>query len=115
MSTSEQLERMRAQVSNIKKRAEEQGRAYMRTGVMAVAGGALGAADKKWGEDAAFGMSTSLATGLGGHLLALLDVGGEDTRDALMAIGDAGLCVYAYKQGYDLIEGDEPPAGAARP
>lgn len=100
---NEQLARMRNMVSGIRRRAQEQSASYLRTGIVAGSGFALGAVDARWGEDAAFGMSTSLAAGILGHGLALLDVGGAEMTNALQGVGDAGFAIYAYKSGFDLM------------
>lgn len=114
---NEQLARMRNMVSGIRRRAQEQSQSYLRTGIVAGSGFALGAIDARWGEDAAFGMSTSLAAGIVGHGLALLDVGGAEMTTALQGVGDAGFAIYAYKSGFDLMTRrmdetpEETPAG----
>lgn len=108
----EENERMRAMISNIRKKANEQTESYVRTGVTVATGFALGAAEEKWGDDAAFGMSPSLATGLVAHGLALLDVGGKAATPHLMAIGDAGLTCYAFRAGADMMQRyDEADSG----
>jgi hypothetical protein len=100
----ESLDRMRNMMANVRRKAEEQTRTYLATGIQVGASFALGAADARWGEAAAFGMSTTLAAGLVGHGLALLDVGGKEGTPILQAIGNAGLGAYAYKQGFDLMQ-----------
>lgn len=109
----EENERMAAMVRNIRTKAKSQTQAYVRTAIVSGTGFALGAVEAKFGEDAAFGMSPSLMTGLVGHGLALLDVGGKDATQHLQSVGDAGLCVYAFKQGSDMMTRymeDEPAA-----
>lgn len=109
----EENDRMRMMVGNIKKRAAEQTEAYVRTGVTVGTGFALGALEERYGDDAAFGMSPSLATGIVAHGLALLDVGGKSATPHLMAIGDAGLTCYAFRAGADMMQryDEENPSG----
>lgn len=106
---------MRNAIQNIRRKSGEQTQAYMRTGVVVASGFALGAIESRYGEDAAFGMSPSLAVGLVAHGLAILDVGGKAATPHLQAVGDAGLVVYAFKQGSDMMarymEEDEPATG----
>jgi len=103
LALEEENDRMRNAIHGIRRKASEQTQAYMRTGTVVAAGFALGALESRYGEDAAFGMSPSLAAGIVAHGLAILDVGGKAATPHLMAIGDAGLTVYAFKQGSDMM------------
>lgn len=108
----EETDRVRAMVANIRRKSKEQTEAYMRTAVSVGTGFALGAAEERYGDDFAFGMSPALATGIVAHGLALLDVGGSAATPHLMAVGDAGLTIYAFKSGSDLMAryDEEAPA-----
>lgn len=109
----EENDRMRSMIANIRRKGAEQTESYVRTGVTVATGFALGAAEEKWGDDAAFGMSPSLAVGLVAHGLSMLDVGGKAATPHLMAIGDAGLTCYAFRAGADLMQryGEDNPSG----
>jgi len=103
-AANQSLARMRSTLSTWRERAEEQTDNIV--GIASTAGGAyaLGMADAKWGEDAAFGMSTSLATAIVGHGLALFDVGGKTAANVFRSVGNAGLSVYAYKSGFEMSQ-----------
>ena len=110
-TANQQLDRVRAQLNGWREKAAEQTEHVMTTGVTAVGGFALGMADRRFGEDAVWGMSTSLAVGLAGHALALFNVGGPEMSRVTRAIGNTGVAVYSYKSGYEMMERRSQDAG----
>lgn len=101
-AANQSLARMRSTLSTWRERAEEQTENVVGIATTAIGGYALGMAEARWGEDAAFGMSTSLATALVGHGLALFEVGGKSTANIFRSVGNSGLAVYAYKSGFEM-------------
>jgi hypothetical protein len=111
-TANENYHRVKAQLSTWREKANEQTEHVMTTGITAVGGFALGMADQRWGEDAVWGMSTSLAVALVGHGLALFEVGGKDMARATRALGNTGVAVYSYKSGFEMMtrRADAAPA-----
>lgn len=96
------LARMRSTLGSWREKAEEQTDNVIGIASTGVAGYALGMAEARWGEDAAFGMSPALATALVGHGLALFEVGGKTAATVFRGAGNAGVAVYSYKSGYEM-------------
>ncbi len=111
-TANENLARVRSQLTSWREKANEQTEHVLTTGVTAVGGFALGMADRRWGEDAVWGMSTSLATALVGHGLALFEVGGKDMARISRALGNTGVAIYSYKSGFEMMERRQSAADA---
>lgn len=101
-AANKRVSSLKSTLDTWKEKAEEQTENVIGIASTGVGAYALGMADAKWGEDAAFGMSTSLATALVGHGLALFDVGGKTSANVFRSVGNAGLAVYAYKSGFEM-------------
>lgn len=103
-AANQSLSRMKSTLAGWREKASEQTENVI--GIAATGAGAyaLGMADARWGEDAAFGMSTSLATAIIGHGLAMFDVGGKTAGTVFRSVGNAGLAVYAYKSGFEMSQ-----------
>lgn len=103
-TANEHLNRVKSQLTSWREKANEQTEHVLTTGVTAVGGFALGMADHRFGEDAVWGMSTSLATALIGHGLALFEVGGKDMSRITRALGNTGVAIYSYKSGFEMMD-----------
>jgi hypothetical protein len=96
------LNRMKSTLQGWKEKAHEQTEHVVGIATTAVAGYGLGLADARFGEDAVWGMSTSLATAIVGHGLAMFEVGGAMPSSLFRSAGNAGLSIYAYKSGFEM-------------
>lgn len=100
---NEKAARLEKTMRTWRERAADQAEGLIEKGTVAVGGYALGAADAKWGEDAVAGMSTSLAIGLGGSLLEVMEVGGSTLRPVVRGVANTGIAVYSYKAGFEMM------------
>lgn len=111
-TANENYHKVKAQLSSWREKATEQTEHVMATGVTAVGGFALGMADSRWGEDAVWGMSTSLAVALVGHGLALFEVGGKGAASIARNLGNTGVAIYSYKSGFEMQQRRQDAAPA---
>jgi hypothetical protein len=102
-AANEKADRLEKRMRTWRERAADQAEGLIEKGTTAVGGFALGAADARWGEDAVAGMSTSLAVGLVGSALEVLEVGGAMAKPFVKAIGNTGIAVYSYKSGFEMM------------
>jgi len=96
------IARMKSTLSSWREKANEQTEHVVGVATTAVAGYGLGLADARFGEDALWGMSTSLGVAIVGHGLAMFEVGGQVPATIFRSAGNAGLSVYAYKSGFEM-------------
>lgn len=100
---AQSIARMKNTLSGWREKANEQTENVVGIAATGVAGYGLGIVDARFGEDAVWGMSTSLATALVGHGLAMFEVGGAGMSSTLFrSVGNAGLSIYAYKSGFEM-------------
>lgn len=107
---NERLEKVKAQLANMRERASEEAEHFLSTGVKVGTGAALGALDH-WASSrpnatgpALIGnVDNSLLVGALGTAAAVLKVGGEKVSARARDVGDAGFTIYAYKWAWQAM------------